>query len=370
MSLFSTKHKAHTKFHIVLNDPPGGQAFIEGSAISGESVLLSSHDEDVGDVFVTFQGLLKTHLHQYPTDPYNSGARTANYISTATLVSQTKTIYTGGPKLPKNVTYKWPFEFKLPSGLLPSGTFRAVGGRTSGTASITYELRAVRLRTKTSREAFEKALALQHDMPFQPFKIIDKFGPYTGCVATADFAVKQLPARSLDYNLQSRKSYHQIQVPLLRSLHGLPEMHDSQQHRFDSSFSVEVELPKTLIQGSTFPVLIGLKSTVPEIPPASLQTISAKLITMTTIRTDDGHFATGEFNIPLLAVSDMELPLRPNCNINLQNVLQYRFEAEVVRNLAHPLLVVQYCLEVEVRICCGQKDFKDNFIVEDIDIVT
>jgi hypothetical protein len=173
-------------FYIVLDQLPD-YVFKDGDIVSGKCCLLSSVDEDVGCVAISFHGTVKvrfvlTSNTNQAHAGYSQNHQPNNYDSEDVLFSDVKMLYQGPYTLRKNVLYEWPFQFQFPSGtsLPPSGTFRKDHWNS---ATVTYELEACRGRTSQEAAMLEKRItpvSKNRDASTQSRTLFERIGSFTG----------------------------------------------------------------------------------------------------------------------------------------------------------------------------------------------
>lgn len=180
-----------TNFYIALNQPLD-YLYKDGDIVSGICGLLSSLDEDVGSVVISFHGTIKVRIvvtdHTIQAQAgYQDNHYQPNYDSIDVLFSKTKTLYQGPYTLRKNVLYEWPFQFHFPSGksLPPSGTFRKDH---FNSATVAYEIEACRGRTSQEVELLEKRVTPmgKHRNASQSRTFSEWIGTFTGSKSTVN----------------------------------------------------------------------------------------------------------------------------------------------------------------------------------------
>ena len=177
--------KSGKSFYIDL-DQPTDYVFKSGDIVSGKCCLLSSVDEDVGSITISFHGTVKVRFvsnTERQTAAYSQNhPQPDNYDSLDVLFSDTKLLYQGPYTLRKNTLYEWPFHFQFPSGtsLPPSGIFRKDHWNST---TVSYELEACRGRTSQEVASLEKRITpvgKARDASTQSRTFFERIGSFTG----------------------------------------------------------------------------------------------------------------------------------------------------------------------------------------------
>ena len=368
------KPKGHKNFYIDLNYPPGG-IFTEDDIVSGKCVLLSTRDEDIGSISISFHGTVKTQV-VITNNSQSTQVRRANYNSEDVLFSESKLLYEGTYTLRKNVPYEWPFEFRLPSSLPASGTFNSG----SGNGQVTYELEACRARTWQDPSMLAKQMNPRNDLkgaPFQPSKLFEKVGQFTGMIATA--ALQVTPARPalVDPHMSIFRSQRQFMTSSAQnqspgSHHKISGLfHSNKDEKVMVGYMAVLELPQNLINGTAIPIFLTVVSDTPNLAPVSLHSVDIHLMVHTTVRSSPGnHHNNHETRIPISKQSKANLSITPNSQLDLGNSFNLQLDPTFTPNFDHGLLRISYGLKAEILLECGGNKFKEEFVAEQVTIMS
>lgn len=364
MSFLLQKAKGHSNFAIELNHPPG-HVFTENEIVSGTCILFSSHDENVGDVSVIFQGLVKSHVFVPNPQPQVNSNTGAKYNSEFVLFTRDALLYQGGSTLKKNVRYTWPFEFQFPTSQLPSGGWDT--GRL-GNAQVEYTLKASRGRTWKGADQLGTKLDARNDLkgaPFQPRGIFEKLAGFAGAVSIVGLSFHPRPRVPPAFNLQWVGGLHDIHSGGLSGF-----LHLNQQPTDpSSSFSIDIGLPESFIRGQPLALVLSVRSAIPNFPETRMRAISIALVTNTVIRSSGGtHHSNDEVKRHLLEMTDQALPLPLNTPVDLGRMLGCMFQPDVAPGFGCELLEISHDLKVHVTVECGDRSFEAKHVLEKVNV--
>lgn len=368
------KPKNHKNFYIEFDDPPNS-LYTDGDIIAGRCVLLSTRDEDVGVITLSFHGIVKTHVEHHN---YSQGSQVqeVNYNSESVLFQEKKVLYQGTYTLRKNVQYEWPFNFELPRNLPPSGAF---GKGNYGNGQIAYELEAARTRTWQDPTTIERQMDPRNDLkgaPFQPSGLFKKLGTFTGMIAAASICV--LPPRPKRVNTSLFSCKVECQLPSRSpsqssgTHHKLSGMFRSHPNNGSINSSIVLIFPTSLVHCKPINTLLQVVSEeTAALPPIFLQSVDMHLRCYTTIKSDSrSHQNQHESKISLLNQSKSNISMTHNSCLDLGSLFNLQLDPNIVPSFSRPLIQVQYDLRAHITLEAGGKKIKEDFLVENVQVMS
>ncbi len=392
--LMETAHKAkgHKNFYIDL-DAPSDYLYTDGDIVSGKCVLLSTKDEDVGTIILTFRGVVKNKVYvdgygaylENPnitnTIPNRTGERTNWLKAEDVLFEEKRTIYEGTYTLRKNVPYEWPFEFQLPNSVVPSGVYN----EGTGSSKVVYELEAARTRTWQDPDMIERQMeprSLTHDARDIPGASVDmsglfrKMGSFIGIIANT--TLKVVPPRPKHVLPDLTTVIVERRLPLLR------QGHSSGSHGKFSSLlhlhhdeggvpcTIILEVSRNLVHGARIPFLLQVGSNeATTIPPVSVISVEAHLKSYLTLHDDTrSYHEYHESKVPLLDRPKTNLSLIPNTWLDLSSALDIQVDPTITPTFSHSLIELEYKLEAHIALEVGGKKFKEVFLFEGVRVLS
>lgn len=367
------KPKGYKNFYIDLDAPPG-LIYTDGDIVSGKCVLLSTRDEDVGSVTISFHSVAKSQVQVSKLGSNSTQVPISYYNSENVLFQETKTLYQGTYTLRKNVLYEWSFQFQLPDLLLPNGNY---GLSSRGCGEIVYELEAARARTWQDPNMMERQMDPRHDLkgaPFQPSGLFKKIGSFTGMAATAKLTVIPSRPRRIEPCLSPYMVERQFPAPSQESRRHsmLSSFLHPQSHPEGPICTIVMELPHNLIHETTIPAILQLTPKISSsLPRISLTSIDIHLKAYTHIQDSTRqHHNIHESKLPLTNQPKINISVPINTSLNLGSIFNILVDPAIPPTFSHNLIQVSYDLFVHITLDVGGKKIKEDFVVENARVVS
>jgi hypothetical protein len=365
--------------HINIDDPK--LAYTAGDIIKGRVVLHSSKEEDVGNVFIVFQGRTKTKIRK------RRGNTTHTYRGRGNFFNFSQNLYQGHYTLRAD-RYEWPFQFQLPTvtqsrinedafdssppfrgnadahQLPPTFSHTGRGFATNFNAFTEYRLEATLRRPPQTSKFFSSSLESSLNINCLPMRQSQQPDPQIK-LHQQYFTASTL--RLLPEKADAKLTMKEKMRSTFKS-HELPKV----------SFHVMFTYPTQVYPGGDFPLKIGVRygpqsEDIPEKPPIILNYVNVNVKTYISVRAPgvfgDHHdndskmkpiLIRGAYNVPLPAVES------PGSGYPSQG--QWFDVGEVLRErrLVVPPLQIDFNtyniatynrVEIKIGVTCADKQF-------------
>ena len=118
------------------------------------------------------------------------------------------------------------------------------------------------------------------------------------------------------------------------------------------------------------PIFLNIGTDV-ELAPIFLQAVEIHLKTSTTVISNLGyHRHTDESEVILFSRSKIGLALSSNCTLDIGKTLNMSLDPMVIPSFIHPRVEVEHSLRAHLVIECDGQRFKEDFTVEDLQIMS
>jgi hypothetical protein len=367
------------EFHILLDSPPNN-IFTYEDTVSGKVVLESPRDEAVGWIHVFFHGWVNTEviLQNYNSQT-SGGPSQSKYKDKEVLFQCYQNVYRGQENLPKKTRHEWPFQFAFEteschgSSLPSSGKYHK--------SSVEYKVIAVQGRIGQSEEHIMSMMnpddpLFMKDAPFSPTGVFLWAGKHIGATAEEKLEFIQVrPTGIVDSSLSPPlfgkheiSSSHLPEIQL--NLAAPPEKHGlfHSQHHEHIPFLVSLQVAKSFIEESSFPVLLSVSSATivwnHKPPPVTLVAFKMHLLAKTIERA--GHEASEQSHKQLMFESkDLQIPLG-QAPVDIAQLIPLILAGnDIIPSFNTRLLQRKYDVSAEATIEVGGKTFHTPFLLED-----
>ena len=363
---------------VVLDPPPNG-VFTFEDTVTGKVIFESNRDEKLAWCEVFFHGWANTHVvTQTGNYSQSNQVAAANYKDKDVLFQTSAKIYEGnGQTLQKKVRYEWSFQFDFRTQMEDAASLPSSGKY--GNASIEYKVVAIPVTPAqaVNCEDIFQAIMNPNDQLFQkesPLSLTKTFmfaAKHLGGAAEQELLfVKIRPEGHVDGSLmgpfESQQEIGAHHVPQIKQNMDLaPERLGLFSREAHIAFQVDLKLPRNIIEGAYFPLLISVTSSNQawRDHPPSITLVSLKIqLDAGTIIRAGVHSNTSDNKLLILNARSLNIPLSEGV-VDLGQIFPIHLTGDgIVPAFDTRLLTRKYHLPIEATVEIAGKQFHAKFL--------